>query len=76
MGDVITLKPEPAATKKEYCYTCLCGSQAFVLRVDARVECAHCEEIVPSLLWGQYFVSPSGIESGPLPESPPSPTST
>lgn len=67
MGEVVDL-PKPAK-KPQYCFTCPCGCQAFVLRPDARVECAKCEEIRPQLMWGQYFVSDKGIETGPVPPS-------
>jgi len=68
VGTVTEFKPPKSP---EYCYTCPCGNQTFVLRPDARVECSHCKEITPQLMWGQYFVSKTGIETGPLPESAP-----
>jgi hypothetical protein len=67
VGDVVGFEPKK---KPQYCYTCACGNQTFVLRPDARVECSHCEQIIPQLMWGQYFVSTKGVESGPLPETP------
>lgn len=76
-GDIIHVEGDPAKVlqfapcqRPEYCYTCSCSNQTFVLRPDARVECSHCKAIVQQLIWGQYFVSTTGIESGPLPETP------
>lgn len=65
MGDVVELQRPKS---KEYCFTCPCDNQTFVLRPDARIECSHCHEIRPQLMWGQYFISDSGIETGPIPE--------
>lgn len=68
MSDVVDLKARIEAAKPQFCFTCPCGHQAFVLRVDARVECRHCGVIQDRLLWGQYFSSPSGkFDSTPLP---------
>lgn len=69
MSEVIDLQQRREATRNQYCYTCPCSNQKFVLRPDARVECSFCGAIALSLMWGQYFLSPSGIETGPLPES-------
>jgi hypothetical protein len=65
-GEVIDLSAR--RPKAEYCFTCPCDSQVFVLRPDARIECGACGKIQDRLLWGQYFVSPSGqIDSTPIP---------
>jgi hypothetical protein len=70
MTDIVDLKQRRDSKKKQYCFTCPCGNQTFVLRPDARIECAHCEQIQTQLLWGQYFVSPTGqIDATPLPTS-------
>jgi ribosomal protein S27E len=67
MTNVVDLKKAKEKKKQEYCFTCGCGNQTFVLRPDARVECSVCGNISDHLLWGQYFVSPSGgIDSGPI----------
>jgi hypothetical protein len=56
-----------AKATPQYCFTCPCGHQTFVLRPDARIECGHCAEIQERLLWGQYFTSPPGlIDSTPI----------
>ena len=69
MTDIIDLdKRRPAPKVVKYCFTCSCGKQTFVLRPDARIECASCEQIAERLLWGQYFTSPSGlIDTTPIP---------
>jgi ribosomal protein S27E len=74
MTDVVDLKARRQAiedAKPVYCYTCPRKHQTFVLRPDARVECGSCGTIQPQLIWGQYFVSTKGVETGPLPESSP-----
>lgn len=70
MADIINLDDKRKQHTPVYCYTCTCGAQLFVLRPDARIECGNCEQIVSQLIWAQYFVSPQGIETGPIPESP------
>lgn len=71
MDTVVPFAPRQKPAAKQYCYQCTCESQTFVLRSDARIECAQCEAIIQPLMWGQYFVSATGIETGPLPETPP-----
>ena len=68
MTDVTNLADHKKKKEPQYCFHCTCGHQTFVLRPDARIECGKCEEIQDRLLWGQYFVSPSGqIDSTPIP---------
>lgn len=60
MSDVVDLAQRREAIKPEnrYCYTCpVCGSQAFTLRPDAKVQCGGCKRIEPRLIWGQFFES-------------------
>jgi hypothetical protein len=67
---IVSLAERKQAKKLEYCFTCPCTNQTFVLRPDARIECSHCAQIQKQLLWGQYFVSPSsGIDSTPIPQN-------
>lgn len=65
MNDIIEFPKK----KVEYCFTCPCGNQTFVLRPDARVECSHCGQIENKLIWGQYFVSEIIGQTGPIPSS-------
>lgn len=66
MGDVTDLTQFKATKRVEYCYSCPCDHQTFVLRPDAKIECGHCGTIQERLIWGQYFVSPSGgIDASP-----------
>jgi hypothetical protein len=51
---------KPSEKKLEYCFTCPCGNQLFVLRPDAKLECGHCGDIQPRLIWGQFFDSITG----------------
>ena len=68
---VVSLDAKRSTKKVEYCFSCPCGGQLFVLRPDARVECDKCAVIQDRLLWGQYFVSPTGlIDSTPIPPTP------
>ena len=67
-ADVVDLQKRRDSKKVEYCFSCPCSNQLFVLRPDARIECGHCGEIQDRLLWGQYFTSPGGlIDSTPIP---------
>jgi hypothetical protein len=59
MSEIVDLNSR--RKKVEHCFTCPCGNQLFVLRVDARLECGDCKEVQPRLIWGQFFVSETGL---------------
>jgi hypothetical protein len=59
MNEVVDLASRREAAKPEnrYCYQCPCGNQVFLLRPDAKIQCASCERIEPRLIWGEFFRS-------------------
>jgi hypothetical protein len=59
MADVVDLTTRIEAKKPEnaYCYTCVCGSQVFILRPDAKIQCDGCRKTEPRLIWGEFFRS-------------------
>jgi hypothetical protein len=57
MSDVVDINFKRKNEIESYCFTCGCGGQKFVLRPDAKIECAECLSQADQLIWGQYFVS-------------------
>jgi hypothetical protein len=60
MTEVVDLGARREARKPENCYTytcAQCASQTFMLRPDAKIQCAGCERIEPRLIWGEFFRS-------------------
>jgi len=60
MSDVVDLAQRRDAQKPEnnFCYTCPeCRAQVFILRPDAKIQCAWCKRIEPRLIWGEFFRS-------------------
>ena len=59
MNEPVDLVKRIEANKPEekYAFECPCGNQQFILRPDAKIECAHCHVIQVSLIWGQFFQS-------------------